>query len=209
MEEEIDVIDMIKYLWRKKIWLILVGIVSVILALIYTGVLLTPEYAATSQFILTNNELETEAEVYSYSKLPDRYFAIADSKKVMDKVIENLKIDIEDVSGFKEENVEIVHSPAKFLITINVNTDDAKKSADIANEIVKVTLEEIKNIYNDEEIKILDYAIENWEPINVDWIKNIIMFVAVGEILICAYLIYRYISVEIMNNDNKVDSKNI
>ena len=52
--EEIDLIDMFKYYVSKKILIILVGIICVILAIVYTKFLLVPEYTATSKFILTN-----------------------------------------------------------------------------------------------------------------------------------------------------------
>ena len=193
--EEIDLTEMIKYFWKKKMWIIVVGILCVVLAVIYSKCLATPEYISTSQFILTNNKLETEAEVYSYAKLPDRYFAITDSVMVLEKVVKNLKLDVEDIFEFKEEHVEITHSPSSFLITVTANTDDAKKSAQIANEFVKVAIEEIKKVYNDEDIKILDSAVENWNSTNINMVENVIKVVMFGEILVCGCIVIRYILV--------------
>lgn len=203
MEEEIDLMDMIKYIWSKKIWIILVGIICVIIAVVYTKFLLTPEYTAKSSFILTNDNLETEADVYSYAKLPDRYFEIVNSRTVLEKVVANLKLDkeeeyknIDKLEKFKEKNIVITYSPANFLIRVAVTTDDAKESMDITNEIVKVSIEEIKAIYNDENIQILDYAKENWKPVNIELLSNIVKFVLVGEILICGYILIKYMFID-------------
>lgn len=210
MEEEIDLIDMIKYFASKKIWFILVGIMCIILAVIYTKKLITPEYTATAAFILTNDDLKTEADVYSYAKLPDRYFAIVNSRTVLDKVITNLKIDdIEDIEKFKENNIEIVHSPANFLVKVTVTLDNAKEAADIANEIVRVSIEEIKNTYKDEKIQILDIAQENWEPVNIELISNVLIFVLIGECAVCGYIliIYMFIKPIKMEKIKRIEEK--
>ena len=207
MEEEIDLKDLIKCFWKKKNWIVLVGIICVIGAIIYVKILQTPLYNSTSRFILTNNNLETEADVYSYEKLPDRYFAIANSMNVFEKVIKNLKLDIEDPIEFKEENIVITHSSANFLINISVTSDDAKKSAQIANEIVKVTIEEIKKIYNDDKIQILDYAVENWNPINIKLIGTVIKVVLIGEVITFAFIFIKYVYIDSIRNEEKKDVK--
>ena len=203
MEEEFDLIDMIKYFWNKKMRILIVGIICVLLAVIYTGFLVTPKYSATSKFILTNVKFETEGDIYAYAKLPDRYYTVAESRVVLDKVINNLKLDVEDALEFKEKCIEIVHSPASFFITVTVNTEDAKMSANIANEIVKVTIEEIKEIYRDNDVKVLDYAIENWEPININYLENIIKFILIGEIIICGYILIIYVYRDRINEKEK------
>lgn len=205
MEEEIDLFDMLKYFWRKKVLIICTGILFAVLAIIFTKFLLEPEYISTSSFILINDDLKTEAEVYSYAKLPDRYYAITDSMNVLNKVITNLKLDdfkdIEEVMKFKEKNIEITCSPANFIISVKVTTDNAKKAADIANEIVRVSIEEIKNIYKDEQIYVLDFALENAEPVNLKLISNILKFVLVGEVFVCGYVMMYFIFVEKKKNN--------
>lgn len=196
MEEEINFIEIIKYFWNKKIWIILIGIISVVLGVIYINVSITPQYKATASFVLTNDDFETEAEVNAYSKLPDRYFVIVSSKIVMENVIENLKLDIKDAIAFRDEHVEIKHFPENFLINVSVTMNDAKKAADIANEIVKVSLEEIKTIYGDENLKVVDEAVEDWKQINNENIAIIIKFVLVGEIVVCGFILIFYLFVE-------------
>ena len=202
MEDEIDLIDIMKRLWSKKIWFIGVGIICIILAIVYTKFIITPKYTSTSKFILTNNNLETEADTYLYAKLPDRYYTITNSRTVLEKVIANLKIDdIEDLEEFKEKNIEIIYSSSNFLIQVSVTTDDANLSTQLANEIVKVSMEEIKKIYNDDNVQVLDSAIEDWEPINANVIENIIKFFVIGEIILCSYILVVYVL------DNKKQKK--
>lgn len=205
MEEEINLMDMIKYFWSKKRCFVIVGIICVVLAIVYSKTLIKPEYMATSSFILTNDGLKMEEEIYAYAKLPDRYYAIVNSQKVLDKAIENLKLDIEDIFKFKEENILVYNVPASFIIKASVTTDDAKKSADIANEIIKVSIEEIKKIYGDEEIQILDIARENWEPVSDGIMIYMIKFILVGEVLVCGYVMIRYIFVENKNKKEEND----
>lgn len=197
MEDEIDLKNMIRYFWSKKIWIILAGILCVILAIIYTKYMVEPQYLAASSFILTKDNLETEAEVYSYAKLPDRYYSIVNSRTVLTKVIENLKLEgINDFPEFKEKCIKISSSPDNFLIRVTATTDNAKKSVDIANEMVKVSIEEIKRIYKDEDIKILDVARENNNPININFTENLIKFVFIGETLVCALILMLYVFVD-------------
>ena len=204
MEEEIDLMDMIKYFWKKKIWIILIGFICIVLAIVYTKYLIKPEYTATATFILTNDNLETEADVYSYAKLPDRYYVVANSKTVLEKVIQNLKlnIDVSNLSG----NIEITHSPVNFLIKVKVNYNSAKTAADIANEIVRISIEEIKRIYNDENVQVLDAAVEDWKPININYIENIIIFSVIGEIVVCGCILLKYVFCENYNKKEVEDA---
>ena len=206
MEENIDLMELVKYFWSKKIWIILVGVICIILAGVYTKYLVTPEYTASATLILTNDDFKTEADVCAYTKLPDRYFAIANSRRVLDKVIANLKInDITNVEKFKENNIVITYSPVNFSITVTVTIENAKKAADIANEIINVTIEEIKNIYDDKNVQILDVAQENWKPVNVELTLNVAKFVIMGEIFACGYILIRYIFIEEMKMEKKKD----
>ena len=192
---------MFKYFMKRKKIMIIVCIICVLLAVVYTKFFVVPEYKAVAQFILTNDDLKTEAEVYSYATMPDRYFAITNSRSVVEKVVTNLKLKINNIEKFKNEQINIIHSPNSFLIIVSVVTDDAKMSADIANEIVRVSIEEIKTIYNDEHIQVLDTAVENGKLEDVDVVKNILIFVCVGEIILLAYIFMSYMFFETLREE--------
>ena len=100
---------------------------------------------------------------------------IATSQKVANKVLENLDMNI----TAKELISSIVVTPVaeSNSLTIAVTNSDAEMAAKIANEVAKVFIDEVKEIYNAENYYILDEAEVSTAPTNsVSPLKNIVIF---------------------------------
>lgn len=189
--EEIDLKEMIGYFWQKKFIIILVVLLSAILTGVGMKFLIKPLYEVKTNIILTENKFENEAEVEAYTRMVDRYSVIFKSKSVIDLVIKNLKLEI-NAEEYEEfvENIEVVSG--SYSIFVIVTNTDADKAAQIANEITKISLEKINNIYGDNKIQILDYAIAEEIPINDNLLENIIKISLISGVLIIGYLFIAY-----------------
>ena len=58
MEEEIDLKEIFDIFWSKKWWIVLAGAIGLILAIVYTGFVVTPQYSSTTTLLLTNKNIK-------------------------------------------------------------------------------------------------------------------------------------------------------
>lgn len=203
MEEEVDLKELIMYFWSKKIIIILTILIAVIVGWGYTKFCVTPIYTSSTSLVLTRTEFDTEADVSAYSKLVDRYTLVASSRIIAEKVKENLKLDM-SVDEIKR-SIVVTSSPAAYTIIISVTNTDSELIVKIANEVAKIVIEEISQIYNDNDIRVIDCAIKSTIPDNINYKKNIICFTCVGVVLICGYFLLVYM---FTNASNKIKKKN-
>ena len=75
------------------------------------------------------------------------------------------------------------------LIEITVSNENAGYSAKIANEIAKVFTEKVGEIYNINNVHVVDEAEESATPSNINHKKDVVMFVAIGVVVAIAYVI--------------------
>ena len=83
MEEEIELKQIFKIFWDKKLEIVLIAILAVILGVFYTKYLINPEYTSSATIILANddegsqNKTLPESEVTLIDKLITTYSTLA------------------------------------------------------------------------------------------------------------------------------------
>lgn len=171
--EELNVKELIEYYISKLSIIVLTVICSILIGCAYIEFYQTKMYHGKTTVILTDSESAT-----TYSK-------IITSRKLVNKVINNLDLDIDTEELTEQITVNtILETP---IIEILVSYDSSNKAAIIANEIVDVFKQEAKELYNLENISIIDKAIPEDEPYNVNILKQMIIYVFIG--LISGFLI--------------------
>lgn len=129
----------------------------------------------------------TATDVTLNSKLVSTYSELVKSKKVLRQVIANLNIDVEEEELRKNITVSSVKDTE--LIEITVSNKNPEYSAQIANEIAKVFSEEVNEIYNINNIHVVDEAEIAENPSNINISKNVIIFAFVGIVISIAYVL--------------------
>ena len=194
--EDIDLKELFMIFWNKKIQIILLVILFAIIGAIYTIGFITPMYTSSTTLVLATSGSEnkqdttnsiTTTDVTLNSKLVSTYSELVKSKKVLRKVISNLNIDVEEEELRKNITVSSVKDTE--LIEITVANKNPKYSAQIANEIAKVFSEEVNEIYNINNIHVVDEAEIAENPSNINISKNVILFVFVGIVISIAYVL--------------------
>ena len=115
-----------------------------------------------------------------YHKVPT-YKEIVTSRKIIEKVITNLSIDYT-----YEELVKMVtvsNNTNTEIIEITVKNADKALAADIANEIRIVFGDEIKNIYQLQNVKTVDKATEAEKPYNINIFKDLVIYLLIGIVV--------------------------
>lgn len=192
--EEIDLKEIFLMFWKKKLEIILIIAIFAILGYVYTMAFTSPMYTSSTTLVLagTNSEQEGESSITTNdltlnSKLVSTYSQLVKSNKVVRQVISNLGIDISE--NELRNNISVSSVSDTELIKITVKTDNPKYSADIANETAKVFTSEVAEIYNINNVHVVDVAEESNVPSNIDHKKDIIMFAAIGVVIAFAYVI--------------------
>ena len=193
--EEIDLKELIGMFWIKRLQIILIVLIFMVIGFIYTVGFTTPMYSSSTTLILASNSKEgekspsaqTQTEININQKLVSTYSQVVKSKSVLRKVKENLKIDIDEETLRKNIKVNAVEDTE--IIEITVNSLLPENSAKIANEIADVFVEKVKEIYNIENVQVLDRAEVSEEPSNIHHSKDIVIFAFVGVVLAVMYVL--------------------
>lgn len=195
--EELDLKSLFEIFWKKKVQIILIVAIFMVLGVIYTVGFVTPEYTSSTTLVLASaaNESNAQASANSItttdvtlnSKLVSTYSELVKSKNVLREVISNLKIDVDEES--LRQNITVSSVKDTELIEISVTNRNAGYSSKLANEIAKVFMNKVSDIYNINNVQVVDEAEVSNDPSNVHHSKDIIIFAFVGLVIACAYVL--------------------
>lgn len=190
--EELDLKELCKMFWNRKIRIILIVLVFVIIGMVYSIFFVTPVYSSSTTLVLASNlnvkdSSITATDLSVNSKLISTYSELLKSKNVLRKVIDNLDIDINEDELRK--NVEVNAVKDTELIEITVTNENKYYARKIANEIAEVFMEKVKSIYNIENIQVVDEAETSNEPSNINYKKDIVIYVMAGLVVSALYVL--------------------
>lgn len=181
--EYIDMKKILNIILSKKIFIALIILLSLVMSYFYSYYYKKPQYNSSVTVLLTGDEAQGEKQVTQTdlnlnSGLIATYGSIAKSANVLSKVIENLGLDISVQNLQKNLTVAEIKNTQFLKITVeNSNPETAMK---IANEISKVFVEQIKTIYNIQNINIIDTAEISNTPCNINHIKDMAIALMAG-----------------------------
>lgn len=184
--EEIDLKELFEYV-KNKLGLIIVITAGIcLLGCIYGLVFQKPMYKSYTTVILGSNATNssqtiTQTDITINRNLVDTYAQIVTSRRVLDQVINELNLDISYESLKSKISVSAVNNTE--IIKINAEDKDAIKAKNIANITANYFKKEIVDLYNMNNVNILDEAIQEKNPYNINITKQIIVYFMIGLIL--------------------------
>ena len=195
--EEIDIKRIIEIIFSKKLIITLIILLSVTLGYVYSYYYKKPGYKSSVTILLVADENKTDksltqTDVNLNNGLISTYSSIAKSSSILQKTIQNLNLDI-PVSKL-EQNVEAKQIDNTQFLEISVKNESPERAKNIANELAEVFTEQIKEIYNLQNISIVDKAETEENPCNINHMKDMIIFGFAGIVLsiIIVMIIYMF-----------------
>lgn len=196
--EELDLKELFQIFWNKKIQIVLIVAIFMVIGVIYSIGFVTPMYESYTTLLLVKGESEgtpqtttsdsiTTTDLTLNSKLVSTYRELIRSKDVLRQVISNLNINVneDDIRN----NITVTSVEETELIEITVQNEDPTYAAKIANEIAKVFTEKVAELYKINNVHIIDEAeIEN-TPSNINHVKDIVIFAAIGLVIAVMYVL--------------------
>lgn len=200
--DEIELKELLVLFWNKKIKIFLIVIMFVVIGVVYTTQFVIPKYTSSTTIVLSTSEEQsnkdkiqkdnstntiTTTDITLNSKLVSTYSELIKSKDVRRQVISNLKIDLDEEELLK--NIQVNLEKDTQLIKISVSNTDAMEAYKIANEIVEVFSDKVLEIYNISNVYIVDKAKVNYEPSNINNMRDIVIFATIGLIISVIYIL--------------------
>lgn len=193
--EEIDLKQLFNIFWSKKTQIILIILIFMTIGFIYTIQFTKPMYSSSTTLVLTTsgddksntNSTITTTDITINSKLVSTYSELVKSKNILREVNLNLGIEIDENS--LRDNIVVKSVSNTELIEITVENENPDNAAQIANEIARVFTEKVKDIYNINNVQIVDEAEPSSVPSNINHIRDIAMFSCIGIVIVIVYVI--------------------
>ena len=181
----------------KIIYIVLILTIAVSVGYFYSFYFKVPLYQSSSTIVLampnngTSSDAVTQSDLTLNQKLVSTYSQIVKSKNVLNQTINNLGIDIDADTLSKEITVSSVSDTE--IIEISVTDSNAEEAANITNELVNVFSAEVKDIYNIDNISIIDEAKVETVPYNINHAKDLVISFVIGIVVSCAFIFLLYI----------------
>ena len=183
--EEIDLKEFVMLFWNRKVSIILITIIFMLIGIIYSVGFVTPKYTSSTTLLLATSESAnsktntiTTSDITLNSKLVSTYSELVKSKNVTRQVISNLGID--ETEDELRNSITVSSVKDTELIKISVTDKNATNAYNIANDKAKVFTQKVSEIYNINNVQILDQAEISTIPSNINHAKDVIMFTFVG-----------------------------
>lgn len=204
--EEINLMQLFNYYLKKLPIIIITVIVAIILGICYIEYIQVPMYHGTTTIILVQkssgdeeNINITQNELTVNEKLVSTYSQIIKSRRVLNQVIEEL--DLKTTTNDLADQIEVTAVTETSIIKVTVSDKNKKNAVKIANEVAEVFKDEITKIYNLENVSVIDEAIVEKTPYNVNIPKQMVIYVLVGLVLSCGVIFVMFYF------DNTIKSK--
>ena len=194
--EELDLKELFEMFWNKKIKIILIVAIFAVIGVIYSIGFVVPEYTAFTKLVLagqssdtTGNTTEaiTTTDLTINSKLVGTYSELVTSNDVVRQVITNTGINISEEA--LKSSIEVSSVEDTDVIKISVTNQNPTYATKLTNETAKAFMEKVAEIYNINNVHVVDEAEEPQSPSNVNYLKDVIIFTFIGVVVAVAYVL--------------------
>lgn len=190
---EIDLLHLVKALWRRAWAIVLAMVLCGGAAFAYTYFFVTPLYQASALLYVNNSSITVGSTSVSLSDLSasktlvDTYIVILKTRLTLNEVIEQAGLDYsyEDLRGMISASP--VNSTEIFEIT--VTSPYPAEAAHVANTIIKVLPEKISEVMDGSSVRTVDYAVQPARKSSPSITKNVALGLVIGMMLSCGAIV--------------------
>ena len=180
---EIDVIQMLKALWKRKLVIVIVAIVTGMIAFAYSSFVIKPEFTSTTRiYVVNRNQGDkpglTNQDLQAGTYLVKDYREIILSQDVLEKVVTDLGLTINAKALAKKVQVTV---PADTrIVSILVSDHKPDEASRIANALREVAAQKIISVTRVSDVTTLEEARPATSPSSPNIRRNTLMGTLVG-----------------------------
>ncbi|MDW8727089.1 Wzz/FepE/Etk N-terminal domain-containing protein [Streptococcus suis] len=180
---EIDILFLLKTIWRRKIVILLMALLSAGLAFAYSSFLVTPQYDSTTRIYVVGQHAEagvgvTNQDLQAGTYLVKDYKEIILSQDVLSQVVSELNLE-----GNLKEKVSVSIPVDTRIVSITVRDSNPNEAARIANSLRSFAAQKIIEVTKVSDVTTLEEAVPAEEPSTPNTKRNILLGLLAGSIL--------------------------
>ena len=186
---EIDVLSLLRTIWRKKFLILLTAILTTGLAFAYSAFLATPQYDSTTRLYVVNQSSDnvagiTNQDLQAGSFLVKDYKEIILSQDVLKNVTTTLGI-TEDIKG----KITVTIPTDTRILSITVRDSDPNQAATIANTLRDEAAKKIIEVTKVSDVTTLEAALPAENPSTPQTKRNLVLGFVAGAFLATALVL--------------------
>lgn len=194
-EIEIDLLHLVKVLWRKA-WVIAISMILIGgIAFSYALFFVTPQYEAQAMMYVNNSSLSlggtsfsiSSGEISAAKSLLDVYVIILKSRVTMDRLVDKTGVDYDYEELSKMITASSVNGTEVFEIT--ATSEDPAEAELLVDTIVDILPDRIAEVVDGSSVKVVDFAILPTERSSPSYTKFAAIGMLLGLVLSCGVLI--------------------
>ena len=191
-EIEIDLRELFLALKKKIVWILLAAIIFAGAAGLITKFAMTPIYSSTAQlYVVSKGGLSQLTDLTMGTQLTQDYMVIVKTRPVLDKVIEDLHLDMD----YKELGDKItVENPSDTrIMQITVKDKDPEVAKEITQDLAEVTAHTVAKKMDVKSPTIIEKAYKAEQPDSPSLKKNLVIGALLGFVLMAAAIVIQYL----------------
>ena len=196
---EIDLLKLIKALWKRALVIILVALIFAAAFFGVTLLMISPSYDATASIYVNNSSFSfgstsfsiSSSELTASNSLVNTYIYILKSRTTLEDVIDRAQLPYTYEQLSEMITTKAIQNTAAFDVT--VRTSSPTLSEQIANAIAEVLPNRIAEIVDGSSVRIVDYAIVPAHRAAPSYTKNTAIGFLVGAVLAAAVITVRFL----------------
>jgi capsular polysaccharide biosynthesis protein len=183
--KDINLYHLLKYYLKHWMWIVALTVIGLIAGVIYSFYIQTPLYKseATLAVVLPSTASSTDTTLGNYVQL-------FQSRRVLDPVISKLKIN-ESYDQFAS-TFDVSNDTNTDIILVSATSPNREQSTAIMSSAITSFNKEVNNIYNADNVRIVDNANEPSKPYNVNLLIQLAIASAAGFIVSIIGLFFAY-----------------
>ena len=206
---EIDVFQLLKILWKRKVLIALVAIVTGGVAFAYSSFIVKPEYTSTTRiYVVNRNQGDksglTNQDLQAGSYLVKDYREIILSQDVLEKVATDLELDLPP-KGLASKIKVTVPADTR-IVSISVTDRVPEEASRVANSLREVAAQKIISVTRVSDVTTLEEARPATSPSSPNIRRNtMIGFLAGAVVMIVAVILIELLDTRVKRPEDVED----
>lgn len=186
---EIDVLSLLRTIWRKKFLILLTAILTTGLAFAYSAFLVTPQYDSTTRLYVVNQSSDNVAGITNQD-LQAGSFLVKDYKEIIlsQDVLQNVTTTLGITEDIKDKITVTIPTDTRIL-SITVRDSDPNQAATIANTLRDEAAKKIIEVTKVSDVTTLEAALPAENPSTPQTKRNLVLGFVAGAFLATALVL--------------------
>lgn len=194
-EIEIDLGEIISVLFAKLWFVLLLGVIAGLAALVISKFVIAPIYSSSTKvYVISRQNTDanvTYTDLQTGSQLTKDYLELVKSRTVLTQVITRLDLDLTTTD--LSDMITVATPTDTRIISITVNSTDAYLAQKIANDVRVVASEHIRSVMNLQSVNVVDEADVPMIPSSPNIPRNTLLGVVLGIFLAICIVVVTYV----------------